>query len=120
MVTHHERAERGAAVIVLHVEDLAICREMLAAQSIGRRRVELVRCADVASARIAVIDWPFDFAIVDMQLPDGLGIDLLPLLRCPVVFVTASPGDVPRCCHVVEKGPRWIRDVFMRMEELTR
>jgi DNA-binding response OmpR family regulator len=106
-------------VIVLHVEDLAICREMLAAQSIGRS-VFFVSCGTIAQTMSALQDHDPDFAIVDVQLPDGSGIDLLPLLRCPVVFVTASPGDVPRCCHVVEKGPRWIRDVFMRMEELTR
>ena len=35
----------------------------------------------------------FDLAILDMQLPDGLGTDVAPLLNVPVVFLTVVDDE---------------------------
>lgn len=64
---------------------------------------------------------PFDAAILDMQLPDGCGLDVIPLLgEARVIIATASPEEVPpevRQAHpVVAKGPGWIA----KIEEILR
>lgn len=63
-----------------------------------------------------------DAAILDVQLPDGSGLDVIPLLGedCRIIIATASPDDVPaelaRAYPVVAKGPGWIA----KIEELLR
>jgi two-component system CitB family response regulator len=45
---------------------------------------------NAAEARQAVADLQPDLVLLDMYLPDGLGIDLVPELPCDVLMVTAA------------------------------
>lgn len=59
-----------------------------------------IACASLADARTALRTQPVSLALLDSQLPDGSGIDLLELIRRDhvlgemPVFVLASYGDV--------------------------
>lgn len=55
---------------------------------------------------------PFDVAILDVQLPDGRGLNLVPLLgEALVIIATAAPEDAPKGFCVVRKGPLWIAEI---------
>src|SRR4051812_30464298 len=45
---------------------------------------------NAAEARQAVVDLQPDLVLLDMYLPDGLGLDLVPELACDVLMVTAA------------------------------
>ncbi len=80
---------------ILLVEDEPLLRKRLAA-SLGRWNAAVVSVGTVADARRALKDLSFDFALVDINLPDGLGLDLLREKRFSpntgVVIMTAEDG----------------------------
>jgi DNA-binding response OmpR family regulator len=55
----------------------------------------VVVAATIASATRAMADSSFDVVILDRELPDGRGEDLLPEIRrrFPLAFVIVSSGD---------------------------
>ena len=59
---------------------------------------QVVHAETVAAAKKAIVTEKFDLAILDMQLPDGLGTDVQPLLTVPVVFLTVvdDEGNIVR------------------------
>ena len=68
---------------ILHVEDDPDLRQLVAL-SLGEG-VETVPAPDLATARdlLGATDARFDLVILDIELPDGSGFELLPLLRLP-------------------------------------
>lgn len=64
----------GSSVLVL--EDDALLRRQLTA-FLERSGAEVTSVGDIQSARNAVAALPFEFALVDVNLPDGRGTDLL-------------------------------------------
>jgi DNA-binding response OmpR family regulator len=80
---------------ILYVEDdpdlLALVEKLL------EGRADVVGARSVAEARACLARQRFDLAILDLTLPDGSGLELLPLLReqlsAPAVMVLAA-GEV--------------------------
>ena len=64
------------------------------ALALGDGRQEFCRCHDIAEARRALAAAAFDLAILDVNLPDGSGLELLRELRersgMPVILLTAN------------------------------
>lgn len=58
------------------------------------KEVQLTRCATLAQARAALETETFDLLILDVNLPDGSGLDLLAQVRqrsqVPVILLTAN------------------------------
>ncbi|MHB1309760.1 MAG: sigma-54-dependent transcriptional regulator [Limisphaerales bacterium] len=63
-------------ISVLMVEDEPLLRRQLAA-CLQRQGAAVTAMGDLASARSALDGLNFDFALLDVNLPDGLGTDLL-------------------------------------------
>ncbi|MDQ1519342.1 MAG: two-component system, OmpR family, phosphate regulon response regulator PhoB [Actinomycetota bacterium] len=56
---------------------------------------EIAEAPDVTSARVAVLDAPPDIVVVDWQLPDGTGLDLVRCLRAEgetAAMLVLAPG----------------------------
>ena len=79
---------------ILLVEDDEIVREVIAAglRSAGLT-VQIVGTAAEARALLAM--GLFDLAVVDVHLPDGLGVSLLPA-RIPIILMTSNAGPADR------------------------
>ena len=79
-----ERAVRsplGAGARILHVEDDLDLQRVVAAIVDGDAVVE--QALDLAGARERLARQRFDLVILDLALPDGSGLDLLPLIGEP-------------------------------------
>lgn len=80
---------------VLIVEDEPLLRRRVAA-FLERQGADVTAVADLASARQSIALMPFDFALLDVNLPDGLGTELLRegtcSPNCGVVVMTAEGG----------------------------
>jgi DNA-binding response OmpR family regulator len=94
-ISHLVRHLRGAKphCRVLHVEDDQDIIGLLEV-SLGDS-VEVTRALTLAEAKRFIVARSFDLVVLDVGLPDGSGIDLLPLLgaggkRVPVVLYTAN------------------------------
>jgi DNA-binding NtrC family response regulator len=88
-----ETGIQGASVLVL--EDDGLLRRQLVAY-LERAGADVTGVANVAGARAALESLAFDFALLDVHLPDGLGTDLLKEDRfganTSVVVMTAEGG----------------------------
>lgn len=65
---------RGIAILVL--EDTPVLRKQIAA-SFEQARADVTVAATVEAARAFLRELSFDFAVIDVHLPDGRGTDLL-------------------------------------------
>lgn len=89
-------AALGAETRVLVIEGDELFREMLAdlLKEMGHR-VEIA--ANVAGGRAKAAEGPWDLVLVDLRLPDGSGLELLPYLqhlpRPPKVFLILAAGE---------------------------
>jgi two-component system response regulator QseB len=79
---------RGHMTRVLIVEDDPTTSAMLVGL-VRRQQWEHAVCEDLASAWQALRSAPFDFLLLDLNLPDGEGTDLLQKLR------RSAPGELP-------------------------
>jgi PAS domain S-box-containing protein len=84
--------------LLLHVEDDADMR--LVVQRVLSRLADIVPAASVARAReVAASQW-VDLAIIDIDMPDGSGLDVIPVLKdryggpVPVVVFTGADIDL--------------------------
>ncbi|MDR1691854.1 MAG: response regulator transcription factor [Oscillospiraceae bacterium] len=83
---------------ILLAEDDAIIASGLV-YALGQEGYAVTHAASVREARSAAEDGPFDLAVLDMQLPDGTGFDLLEeLTATPVLFLTVvdDEGNIVR------------------------
>ncbi len=95
-----------AGTTVLVVEDDPLLRRQLAA-FIERAGADVVAAADIAAARRALESMSFDLALTDVNLPDGLGTDLLRDGVFPAgtgVVVMTGEGDVKRAVDAMRLG----------------
>lgn len=80
-------AARGNRRRILHVEDdpdvLAIVSALL------REEARVVPAVTLKEARERLEEEAFDLVLLDVEMPDGSGLELLPLLRVPVVIFSA-------------------------------
>lgn len=78
--------------ILLVEDDAALNRGVCLALQSGE--LALASCADLATARDKLAQEAFDLLILDINLPDGSGLDLLRALRreqtTPVILLTAN------------------------------
>jgi PAS domain S-box-containing protein len=87
---------RGAEIRILHVEDDLDLVRVVAAIVAGDARVE--QAVDLATARERLAEQRYDLVILDLALPDGSGLELLPLLGgveppTPVLIFSAHEVD---------------------------
>jgi len=84
---------RNAAVLI--VDDEALLRRRIAAY-LEKLGADVTAVANLAEARNALDATPFDFVLLDVNLPDGRGTDLLAQglipADTPVVVMTAEGG----------------------------
>jgi two-component system response regulator AtoC len=84
-----------AGLEILIIDDEPLLRRQLAAQ-LERLGVEVTAAADLTTARKFLAGQEFDFALLDVNLPEGLGTDLLKEGVFPahtgVIVMTAEAG----------------------------
>ncbi|MDA7525642.1 sigma-54 dependent transcriptional regulator [Verrucomicrobiales bacterium] len=91
---------------ILVLEDELMLRKRAAA-FLEQGGAEVVAVDTLAKARVALKEWTFDFALVDIQLPDGEGLDLLKEGAFPEttsVVVMTSDGGVGRAVEAMQLG----------------
>ncbi len=91
---------------VLVVEDEPLLRRRLAAQ-LERLEAEVTQAETVAAARVHAGATDFDFALLDVHLPDGLGTDLLKaglLKKATGVIVMTAQGAVEGAVEALKLG----------------
>jgi DNA-binding NarL/FixJ family response regulator len=91
---------------LLLVEDHALFREGLALLLKWRTGLDNVQSASIAEARHILGDAKEDpvCAVVDLDLPDGDGIELLERLRGLPVLALVSDRSLERCVRALEAG----------------
>jgi len=108
--------DRGA--LILHVEDDPDLWRVVAAIVEGDARVE--QATDLAAARERLAQERFDLVILDLALPDGSGLELLPLLGhleppTPVLIFSAhevDPAVADRVASVLIKSQTSNRELL--------
>ncbi|NCF89901.1 MAG: response regulator, partial [Verrucomicrobiaceae bacterium] len=91
---------------ILVLEDELMLRKRAAA-FLEQGGADVVAVDTLAKARVALKEWTFDFALVDIQLPDGEGLDLLKEGAFPEttsVVVMTSDGGVGRAVEAMQLG----------------
>lgn len=105
-------------MLVLIVEDSPTCSAHLAARlraAPHHADVTIVASVDEAIRWLAT-NRP-DFVVLDLHLPDGNGLDVIPAAgNACAVAVTGDPESVPEGVAVVRKGPRWAAHVETLLE----
>ncbi len=91
---------------VLLLEDQVMLRKRLAAylESVG---AEVTAVSTLEQARASLKDWQFDFALIDVELPDGEGFDLLregAFAETTSVVVMTAEGAVKRAVTAMQLG----------------
>lgn len=95
---------KGLSVLV--VEDELLLRKQMAA-SLERLGADVTQAGDLQSATRFLEDLAFDYALVDVNLPDGLGTDLLRRRKVPVgtsVVVMTAQGGVDGAVEAIKLG----------------
>jgi len=77
--------------ILLLEDDMMIAGGLIYA--LEQEQYAVTHAKTVAEAKHDIKNKSFDLAILDMQLPDGLGTDVHPLLDIPVVFLTVVDDE---------------------------
>jgi PAS domain S-box-containing protein len=95
-VRHAVHLRAGIRPRILHVEDDTDLAAVIA-RLLGPD-VEVIHVSDLESARALLGSGRFQLALLDLGLPDGSGLDLLPDLQreqpgCPVVIFSAQSVD---------------------------
>jgi len=91
---------------VLTVEDDALLRRQVAA-ALERLGVDVTAAPDLGTARRFVADLDFDFALLDLNLPDGLGLTLLRervfSVSTGIIIMTAN-SQIPNVVEAMRLG----------------
>lgn len=105
---------------LLIVEDSPLVRERLAAFFVAVPALEIAAAADVASAVASFREWRPDLAILDIQLPDGNGIDVLKTIKrerpATRVLIFSNHIACRRQCR--KEGAEWFFDKARDFEAL--
>ncbi|MGC8744333.1 MAG: sigma-54-dependent transcriptional regulator [Verrucomicrobiia bacterium] len=95
-----------AGATVLIVEDDVLLRKQIAA-SLERMQADVTIAANLQSARELARQLGFDFVLLDVNLPDGTGFDLLTEKVFPQttgVIVMTGDGDIPGAVKAMKLG----------------
>ena len=104
MSAETQEALRGLEVLI--VEDETLLRKQLTAQ-LERLGMEVTGTSTLAGARQLISDMAFDFALLDVNLPDGRGTDLLrdgDFSRNTAVVVMTANGEVSGAVEAMRLG----------------
>jgi NO-binding membrane sensor protein with MHYT domain/signal transduction histidine kinase/DNA-binding response OmpR family regulator len=88
---------------ILHIEDDEDAQHVVA--SILENKVEVISVKSLKDAKSTLSQHQFDAVILDLRLPDGSGIDILPLLahyKIPVIVYSATELDQDYSNFVVD------------------
>ncbi|MDF1876640.1 response regulator [Sulfurimonas sp. SAG-AH-194-L11] len=91
---------------ILIIDDSKLINNSLT-QSLSSRGFEVIQAFDVQSAKNILRDRSFDYALLDLELPDGAGEDVLPYLQIHEeirVIVMTSDRDKQRREHLFTYG----------------
>ncbi len=91
---------------ILVVEDESMLRKRLA-RHLEEQGAAVTVAANLAEARNALESLAFDFALVDVNLPDGYGLDLLKAgTFSPNTFIVimTAEGGIPRAVEAIRLG----------------
>lgn len=91
---------------ILVLEDELTLRKRVAA-FLERAGAEVVAVDTLAKARRALKEWTFDFALIDIQLPDGEGLELLrekAFAETTSVVIMTAEGGVARAVEAMQLG----------------
>jgi DNA-binding NtrC family response regulator len=91
---------------ILLLEDEPMLRRRLAA-FLGKQGAEVTALGTLAEARNAVSGIPFDYAVIDINLPDGCGLDLLrenAFGGATTVVVMTAEGSVQKAVEATKLG----------------
>jgi DNA-binding NarL/FixJ family response regulator len=91
------------------VEDDDLTRQRMASLLISRLpNVRITQFQELQSAKGCVPDFPHDFWLVDLGLPDGSGVDLIRLVRryypATHILVISVFGDVENIVNSIQAG----------------
>ncbi len=108
---------------VLLVEDEPAIADTLV-YALGTECFEVTHTLTGADALAAAAREPFDFAILDIGLPDMTGLDVCRRLReispIPVLFLTARDGEVDRILGLELGGDDYVTKPFSPREIVAR
>jgi PAS domain S-box-containing protein len=115
------RRPLGAGTLILHVEDDPDLQRVVAA--IVDRDATVEQALDLATARERLARQRFDLVILDLALPDGSGLELLPYLgsldpATPVLIFSAREVDAAiadRVASVLVKSQTSNRELLERI-----
>lgn len=105
-VQSDQRKPAGRRLSALVVDDEAPIRRFLRPALIAEG-FDVTEAADIANARQAVATTKFDLAVLDLGLPDGDGIDLIPALQvagAPAIIVLSALDDEGRKVDALDAG----------------
>jgi DNA-binding NtrC family response regulator len=106
---------------ILVVDDDQLLRNLLR-QRLTDEGYEVALAPDIRSARAILADDPPDVAVLDLQLPDGLGTDLLEELQergpIPAIIVTAH-GTIPIAVEALHNGAHDFLEKPFTMERIS-
>ena len=92
--------------IILLEDDLIVRKHI--EQQLRNRRYEVAACATVADAEDYLARDSFDLMIVDVNLPDGKGTDLLKYLQArpvrPLVVIMSASGTIESAVDCMRNG----------------
>ncbi len=111
-------ADIAGATKVLIVEDDLICREIVGAY-LRQEGFDTIEAEDMASGLAAFAAHAVELVIADVNLPDGLGFDLVQALRrrrdCAAIYITSRGGSDDRVRGLETGGDDYIvKPVDMR------
>jgi DNA-binding response OmpR family regulator len=112
----------NAAILVLEDEtDLAF----LLQQNLQQQGHAVTCCETVSKARAALAEAPADLLLLDVNLPDGTGFELLGELRkqgvwTPAIFLTARDDESDRLLGFAVGGDDYVVKPFSMAELLAR
>jgi PAS domain S-box-containing protein len=120
------KAPRGREAVILHVEDDLDLQRVVAAIVDGDARIE--PALNLAEARERLAGGRFDLVILDLALPDGSGLELLPELGVldpptPVLIFSAHEVDqavAGRVAAVLVKTQTSNRELLERIRSALR
>ena len=115
----------AGAIRVMLVEDHADFRRLVAAWVDREADLEVVaQAGSLEEARGRIAQAGCDVAVLDMGLPDGVGSDLIAVLRetCPgsAVLILSASLDAASLARVEEAGADEVMDKFDDPAEVVR
>jgi DNA-binding response OmpR family regulator len=79
---------------------------------------------DISESRLQIQNFEYNLAIIDLNLPDGTGFDLIPFLGCPVIIMSALSDPQNRLmgarigAYDFIPKPFLLQELFLKIERI--